>query len=128
MGSESGPSSNSGTTTATFRTLVPPEPLDDSDDDQDSDEYEGETSLHMQSIYARRLLEQAVGHTNSPGRTTEISKAIATLQQMSEEKPSPRMKKNEMFHNAGITSRTYLTQLPLPPTDAVLYVLRESKG
>jgi hypothetical protein len=130
-GSESGPSTTPSTTNIAFRSLLPSTPQDghdESEDDPDSDEYEGETSLHMQSIYARRFLEQAVGETNSVGRTNEISKAILTLQKMAEDKPSPRQRRNELFHNTGVTTKTDLSRLPLPPTDAVIYVLRKSRG
>jgi hypothetical protein len=131
-GSESVPSTTPSTTTnIAFRSLLPSTPQDahdESEDDLDSDEYEGETSLHMQSIYARRLLEQAVGETNAVGRTNEISKAILTLQKMAEDKPSPRQRRNEIFHNSGVTTKTDLSRLPLPPTDAVIYVLKKSRG
>lgn len=119
-------------TTATphggFPHTTTPGAHEDFEEDQDSDQYEGETSIFTQSKHARKLLEQVVGGSDSPGNTEELNKAIQSLQAMEDMQSKTKPKKTNSINTTGVTSKTELNQLPLPPMDAVIHVLRLSKG
>ncbi|KAF2108829.1 fungal-specific transcription factor domain-containing protein [Lophiotrema nucula] len=87
--------------------------------------FEGESTLNSQSVFARELLEQAVGSTPSMGQNAEIKTALTSLQSMvSRQNQTITIEPQPVFNTALADIDT--TKLEKPPWDAVLDVIEKA--
>jgi hypothetical protein len=95
--------------------------------DSESVEFEGESSLHAHSIAAQDLLEQTLGFHTHVRENPKMIAALNLLRQIVEaDKVEPSQKRSKLMHPGGLRQSIY--ELKLPPTEAVLEILRKSKG
>lgn len=100
----------------------------DDGDDSPSSAFEGTSSLAAQTVLASEFIEDAVGRTSLNELSPEMKSALASLQQI----VSMQQKKSS-DHAARISNqkpmpRGGLRELPMPPVQVVLSLLREMKG
>lgn len=100
--------------------------------DEDRDEldstFEGTSSLTVQTALASEFLEDAVGRTSLRELSPEMKSALSSLQQivgMQQQKPSSEWAR---FPNQKSMPRGGIKELPMPPLQVVLSILREMKG
>jgi hypothetical protein len=90
--------------------------------------FEGESSLHAHSVFARELLERTIGNSPMGSKSHEMSSAITSLQQLvGKFENQPSSQRGSLQRPVG-ERRQDLRKLPLPPMNAVLDILRRSKG
>jgi hypothetical protein len=95
--------------------------------DSESVEFEGESSLHAHSIAAQHLLEQTLGTHSHVRNNPKMVAALNSLRQIVEaDKVEPFQKKSNSIRVGGLRQSIY--ELKLPPTEAILEILRKSKG
>jgi hypothetical protein len=95
--------------------------------DSESVEFEGESTLHAHSIAAQDLLEQTLGNHSNVRDKPEMIAALSSLRQIVEsDKVDSSQKKPKLMRLGGLRQSIY--DLKLPPTEAVLDILRKSKG
>jgi hypothetical protein len=90
--------------------------------------FEGESSLHAHSVLARELLEQAVRDSAFTVETPEMSSAISSLRQLASTSDNISATERGSLHRPMGEAWQDLRKLPLPPTNAVIDILRRSKG
>jgi hypothetical protein len=95
--------------------------------DSESVEFEGESSLHAHSIAARDLLEQTLGNNLHVREDPKMIAALSSLRQIVEaDKAEPSQKKPKLTGLGEVRQSIY--ELKLPPAEAILDILRKSKG
>ncbi|EXJ76568.1 uncharacterized protein A1O5_01076 [Cladophialophora psammophila CBS 110553] len=130
-----GDGSASGSASAPIRTYTPPslaesssayeELLADGDNDH---AFEGNSSMTAHTVLASEFLEQAVTNTSlSRQLSPNIENALASLRQMVQMQHRKDSSQESTFAHQKPMPKGGLSQLPLPPTDVVLKLLREIK-
>ncbi|OAP61648.1 hypothetical protein AYL99_03851 [Fonsecaea erecta] len=131
-----GDGSASGYASSAIRTYTPPSiaessstTYDERSPSVDNDHtFEGNSSMTAHTAFASEFLEKAVtntplGHQFSPN----IENALASLRQMVEMQQRKDISQESAFAHQKPVPKGGLSQLPLPPTDVVLRILREMK-
>lgn len=91
--------------------------------------YEGNSSMNAHAAFAREFLEQAVTNTSlSRQLSPDIQSALVSLQQMVYTHGRKGVSPESRFIHQRPMPRGGFSQLPLPPIDAVLKLIREIKG
>lgn len=98
-------------------------------DEENDQEFEGNSSMAAHTVFASEFLEQAVTST-SLGRqlSPDIQSALASLKQMVLMQDRKSSSHESRFAHQKPMPKGGFSQLPLPPTDVVLKLLREIKG
>lgn len=98
-------------------------------DEETTQEFEGNSSMTAHAAFASEFLEQAVTNT-SLGRpfNPDIQNALASLQQMVYMQNRKDASHESRFVHQKPVPKGGLSQLPLPPTNIVLALLREIKS
>lgn len=98
-------------------------------DEETDGTFEGNSSMTAHTVFASEFMEQAV---TSPLFNEKLShdmrNALASLRQMVQLQRRRQAAHESMFVHQKPIPEGGLNQLPLPPTDIVLRVLREIKG
>ncbi|KAF3932642.1 hypothetical protein ABW19_dt0201086 [Dactylella cylindrospora] len=91
--------------------------------------FEGNSSMSAHTVFASEFLEKAVTST-SLGRqlNPDIQNALASLRQIVRMQNRGEFSCESRFVHQKQMPRGGFSQLPLPPTDVVLKLLREIKG
>jgi hypothetical protein len=90
-------------------------------------EFEGESSLHAHSIAARDHLEQTLGNHSYVRDDPKMIAALRSLRHIVKtDNVEPSQRRPKLTGLGG--SRQAIYELTLPPTNAVLDLLRKSKG
>lgn len=98
--------------------------------EQDVDQpYEGNSSMAAHAAFARDFLEQAVTNTSLNRQSNpDIQNALVSLQQMVYMHGRKGVSPESRFVHQRSMPRGGYGQLPLPPMDVVLRLLREIKS
>lgn len=93
--------------------------------------FEGETTLNRQSVFARELLEHAVGSTPSMETNTDIKDALKSLQEMVDRQGQytnaiPAAFSQPFFNRS--LAEIDASKLERPPWDAAHEVLEKASG
>jgi hypothetical protein len=100
-----------------------------STDEEEDQTFEGDSSMTAHTVLASHFLEQAVTNTPlSQKLNPDIQSALASLRQMVQLQHINRAPQRSSFPRQISMPKGGLNQLPLPPTDVVLKLLREIKG
>lgn len=96
------------------------------DDDADS-AFEGDSSLAAQAAFASELLENAVTRTLPHDLEPDMQSALSSLHQIVSMQNRPSAHESR-FVNAKPLPKGGIRELPMPPAQAVIAVLRDLKG
>lgn len=128
--------SGPGSVSATPRTYTSPSVVESSTayeessfDGENDRAFEGTSSMTAHTVFASEFLEQAVTSTTLTRRLNpDIQNALASLQQMVHMQNRKGVSHESRFVHQKAVPKGGFSQLPLPPTDIVLNLLREIKG
>ncbi|KIX98689.1 uncharacterized protein Z520_05990 [Fonsecaea multimorphosa CBS 102226] len=130
-----GDSSASGYTSSAIRTYTPPSMTESSPtyeevslNGENEQTFEGNSSMTAHTAFASEFLEKAV--TNTPlsrHLSPNIENALASLRQMVQMQQRKDISQESTFAHQKTIPKGGVSQLPLPPTDVVLKLLREIK-
>jgi hypothetical protein len=97
-------------------------------DTNNDGEFEGSSSMKAQAMSAGEFLEQAVTSTPLKQPNPDIQNALASLRQMVHMQDRKGISHEAMFAHQKRVPTGGINQLPMPPSDVVLKLLREIQG
>lgn len=98
------------------------------DDDDAVSAFEGDTSMTAQTVFASAFLENAVTtKTLPPDLDHDMQSALSSLQQIVSRHNRPSAHESR-FVNAKSLPKGGIRELPMPPAQVVITMLREVKG
>lgn len=131
-----GDGSGAGSTNATVRTYTSPSVAESSTVYEESPSYEendhafeGNSSMTAHTAFASEFLEQAVTSSSLDRQLSpDIQNALASLRQIVHLKDQKRFSHRSEFAHQKLVPKRGINQLPLPPSDVVVKLLRDIKG
>lgn len=128
--------SGPGSVNSTVRTYTSPSVVESSTasenpppDEENDQTFEGNSSMTAHTVFANEFLKRAVTSTSlSRQLSPDIQNALASLQQMVHMQDRKGILRESRFTHRRPMPKGGFAQLPLPPTDIVLKLLREIKG
>ena len=99
-------------------------------EEENDQAFEGDSSMTAHTVFASEFLEQAVTITSLDRQqlSPDIQNALASLQQMVHIQNRKGISNESRFAHPKQVPKGGISQLPLPPTDIVLKLLRDIKG
>jgi hypothetical protein len=97
------------------------------DDGDAAPTFEGDSSLTAHTVFASEFLENTVTRSLPPDLDPDMRSALSSLQQIAsmQNRPSPS---EARFVNAKPLPKGGIRELPMPPAQVVVGMLREVKG
>lgn len=100
-----------------------------SSEEENEQAFEGNSSMTAHTVFASEFLEQAVTSSSLDRKfSLDIRRALASLKRMVHMQNRKGPSHESRFTHQKPIPKGGLSQLPLPPTDIVLSLLREIKG
>lgn len=96
--------------------------------DEEPSTFEGSSSLQAHTAFASDFLEQAVEQTTLLQINRNMQAALASLQQMVKLQDRPSGASEGMFPHQKPLPKGGFKELPMPPSNVVINLLREVKG
>jgi hypothetical protein len=96
-------------------------------DDDAISEFEGDSSMTAQTVFASEFLEHTVTRTLPLDLDPDMQSALSSLQQIVSMQNRPSAHESR-FVNAKPLPKGGIRELPMPPAQVVIAALREVKG
>ena len=96
-------------------------------DDDAVSEFEGDSSMTAQTVFASEFLEHTVTRTLPLDLDPDMQSALSSLQQIVSMQNRPSAHESR-FVNAKPLPKGGIRELPMPPAQVVIAALREVKG